>query len=121
MDGTLIDSIPDIYKSINKSLEYINFPEIPIDNIRKYVGNGAKALIKRTLNFFSDKYDKKYLEIVEEKMYNFYMEYYFEHCIDETNLYEGVEDTLKKLFELNIDMFIITNKPNNIAINTAKN
>lgn len=120
LDGTLIDSIPDIYKSINKSLEYINFPEIPIDNIRKYVGNGAKALIKRTLNFFSDKYDKKYLEIVEEKMYNFYMEYYFEHCIDETNLYEGVEDTLKKLFELNIDMFIITNKPNNIAINTAK-
>ena len=26
LDGTLIDSIPDIYKSINKSLEYINFP-----------------------------------------------------------------------------------------------
>ena len=48
------------------------------------------------------------------------MEYYFEHCIDETNLYEGVEDTLKKLSELNIDMFIITNKPNNIAINTTK-
>ena len=120
LDGTLIDSIPDIYKSIIKSLKYINLPEIPIDNVRKYVGNGAKLLIKRTLNFFSDKYDKKYLESVEEKMYNFYMEYYFEHCIDETRLYKGVEENLKKLFELNIDMFIITNKPNNIAINTAK-
>lgn len=120
LDGTLIDSIPDIHKSINKSLGYIGLPEIPIDNVRKYVGNGAKALIKRTLNFFSDKYDKKYLEIVEDKMYNFYIEYYYEHCIDETYLYEGVENTLKKLFELKINMFLITNKPNDIAINTIK-
>ena len=120
LDGTLIDSIPDIHKSINKSLEYVGLPEIPIDNVRKYVGNGAKALIKRTLNFFSDKYDKKYLESLEEKMYNFYIEYYYEHCIDETYLYEGVENTLKKLFELKINMFLITNKPNDIAINTIK-
>ena len=120
LDGTLIDSIPDIHKSINKSLEHINLPEIPIDNVRKYVGNGAKALIKRTLNFFAEKYDKKYLESLEEKMYNFYIQYYYEHCIDETYLYEGVGDTLKKLFELNIDMFLITNKPNDIAINTVK-
>ena len=120
LDGTLIDSIPDIHKSINKSLEYIDLSEIPIDNVRKYVGNGAKALIKRTLNYFVGEYDKKYLESVEEKMYNFYIQYYYEHCIDETYLYEGVGDTLKKLFELNIDMFIITNKPNDIAINTIK-
>lgn len=120
LDGTLIDSIPDIYKSINKSLEYINLPEIPIENIRKYVGNGARQLIKRTLNYFSNEYDKKYLENIEEKMYNFYIKYYYEHCIDETYLYEGVGDTLKKLFEENIDMFLITNKPNDIAINTIK-
>ena len=120
LDGTLIDSIPDIHKSINKSLEYIDLPEIPIDNVRKYVGNGAKALIRRTLNFFEEKYDKKYLESFEEKMYNFYIEYYYEHCIDETYLYEGVENTLKKLFELKINMFLITNKPNDIAINTIK-
>ena len=120
LDGTLIDSIPDIHKSINKSLEYVGLPEIPIDNVRKYVGNGAKALIKRTLNFFVGKYDKEYLESLEEKMYNFYIEYYYEHCIDETYLYEGVENTLKKLFELKINMFLITNKPNDIAINTIK-
>ena len=41
LDGTLIDSIPDIYKSINKSLEYINFPEISIDNIRKGAATNA--------------------------------------------------------------------------------
>ena len=120
LDGTLIDSIPDIHKSINKSLGYINLPEIPIDNVRKYVGNGARILIKRTLNFFAEKYDKKYLESLEEKMYNFYIRYYYEHCIDETYLYEGVGDTLKKLFKLNIDMFLITNKPNDIAINSVK-
>ena len=120
LDGTLIDSIPDIHKSINKSLEYIGLPEIPIDNVRKYVGNGAKALIKRTLNFFVGKYDKKYLESLEKNMYDFYIEYYYEHCIDETYLYEGVENTLKKLFELKINMFLITNKPNDIAINTIK-
>lgn len=120
LDGTLIDSIPDIYKSVNKSLEYINLPEIPIDNVRKYVGNGAQMLVKRTIGFFSNSFDKKYLERVEEKMYNFYMQYYYEHCIDSTYLYKGVESTLKKLFELNINLFLITNKPNDIAINTVE-
>lgn len=120
LDGTLIDSMPDIHNSLNKSLEYVDLPEITMDIAKKSLGNGSKVLVKRILDYFLDEYDKEYLESLEEKMHNFYIGYYYEHCIDRTYLYEGVLDSLKKLSKLNIDMFIITNKPDNIAVNNVK-
>ena len=121
LDGTLVDSIPDINASVNKTLEYIKFPSLDIEYTKKYVGNGAKLLINRVLNHFADKYDKKYLESIENDVYNFYIDYYSKHCTDTTRLYDNVLETLERLYKLNISMFIISNKPNKMAINTAKN
>jgi len=124
LDGTLIDSIPDIFNCVNRTLEYFNLWEIPMYNIRKYVGNGARLLIKRSLNFLSDKYGEEYLERFKsldgDEIYNFYIKYYYEHCTDETRLYDGVFEILNKLYALDTAMFVITNKPENIAVNTAK-
>lgn len=120
LDGTLVDSIPDINASVNKTLEYIKFPSLDIEYTKKYVGNGAKLLINRVLNHFSDKYDKKYLESIEAETYSFYMDYYSKHCTDNTKLYDNVLETLQRFYQLNINMFIISNKPNEITITTTK-
>lgn len=118
LDGTLVDSIYDIYCCVNYTLTHFNLENISIEEAHKYVGNGARMLIKRAVN--KDKHSKEYLESIENDVYNFYVKYYEEHCIDNTKLYDGVYDTLKKLYNLNINMFIITNKPNEIAIKTVK-
>lgn len=119
LDGTLIDSIPDINASVNKTLEHIKFPSLDIEYTKKYVGNGA-ILINRVLNHFADKYDKEYLESIENDVYNFYIDYYSKHSTDNTKLYDNVLETLTSLYKLNINMFIISNKPNEITITTAK-
>lgn len=120
LDGTLIDSIPDINASVNKTLEHIKFPSLDIEYTKKYVGNGARLLINRVLNHFADKYDKEYLESIENDVYNFYIDYYSKHSTDNTKLYDNVLETLTSLYKLNINMFIISNKPNEITITTAK-
>lgn len=118
LDGTLADSIYDIYCCINFTLNHFNLASISMEKTHEYVGNGARMLIKRAIN--NNKNDIEYSKDIEEEIYNFYVKYYEEHCIDNTKLYDGVYDTLKKLYELNINMFLITNKPNEIAIKTAE-
>lgn len=118
LDGTLADSIYDIYCCVNFTLNHFNLESISIEEAHKFVGNGAGMLIKRAIN--NGKHNTEYLNSIENDVYNFYVKYYEEHCIDNTKLYDGVYDTLKKLYESNINMFIITNKPNDIAIKTAE-
>lgn len=120
LDGTLIDSIPDINASVNKTLEYIKFPSLDIEYTKKYVGNGARILINKVLNHFSNEYDKKYLESIENDVYSFYIDYYSKHCTDYTKLYDNVLETLQNFYKFNINMFIISNKPNEMTITTTK-
>ena len=118
LDGTLADSIYDIYCCVNFTLKHFNLESISMEEAHKFVGNGARMLIKRAIN--NGKHNTEYLNSIEDDVYNFYVQYYKEHCIDNTKLYDGVYDTLKKLYESNINMFIITNNPNDIAIKTAE-
>ncbi len=49
LDGTLIDSIPDIALAANLTLETLGLPQVDIDRLRTWVGNGADTLVKRAL------------------------------------------------------------------------
>lgn len=114
LDGTLADSINDIYHCVNTTLNHFNLKNITIEDTHKFVGNGARLLIKRAVNKYSSN------ENIEEDVYNFYIKYYEEHCVDNTKLYNGVYDTLKLLYKNGISMFIISNKPNKMVKKTAE-
>ena len=45
LDGTLIDSVPDIADCLNDTLTRFNFPTVTIDKVKTIIGNGAKKLI----------------------------------------------------------------------------
>ena len=49
LDGTLIDSVPDLALAVNEMLESLGMGGYTQDNIRYWVGNGAPMLIKRAL------------------------------------------------------------------------
>ena len=49
MDGTLVDTLEDLADSVNEMLAIYNFPQRTIDEVRKFVGNGAKKLMERAL------------------------------------------------------------------------
>lgn len=109
LDGTLINSVPDIAQAVNKMLESLKLKPIPLDIVQGFIGNGAKTLIHRCLDhsnknnisedFFAEAFTK-------------FMDAYKANPCDKTILYPGVNETLEYLKEENYKMVICTNKPN---------
>lgn len=106
LDGTLIDSVPDLCAAVDATLLRLGLPPAGETRVRNWVGNGAEKLIKRALS---------HAGICEASSQNsalqYFLEYYDRHCAVKTNLYPGVESTLKMLTQHSITMAIVTNKP----------
>ncbi len=104
LDGTLIDSIHDIYDSINVMLSHFNFPLRTEEQVITYIGNGAKKLVKRAI-------DK---EVSEEKLLeclDYYNDIYTNSGSPKTKLFDGVPEMLKNLKARGYKIGILTNKP----------
>lgn len=110
LDGTLIDSAPDLANSINYMLTQLNLPTKDVDIVRKWVGNGAQTLVKRALSS-NVQIDPNLDNELFEKAFPIFMEHYKDNICVNTHLYEHVHHTLKKLYESGYILTIITNKP----------
>lgn len=103
LDGTLIDSKLDIANSLNWTLDKLGYPSIPIAEIENYVGNGIVPLVKRTVESAGAPGD-------EAKMMALFRERYWEHLLDNTRLFETVDETIK-YFTGRFKMAVVSNKP----------
>ena len=108
LDGTLINSIPDLAIAINKMLENIATDPLPLETIKPFIGNGAKTLVTRTLNCTHNNNVSKELF---DKAFQKFMSYYRDSPCQETLLYPGVTETLQYLRDKGYKMMICTNKP----------
>lgn len=107
-DGTLINSIPDLTLAVNKMLAHYNLPQLTIEQVTPFIGNGAKPLVKRALEATMT---SEITETFMEDAFNTYLLAYKEvTCID-TFMYPGVLDTLNYLNNKGYKMVICTNKP----------
>jgi phosphoglycolate phosphatase len=90
LDGTLVDSRRDLANSVNAMLQRFGRPELPLEVIASYVGDGAPMLVRRALG---DPDDEQFLKQALE----FFLAYYREHKLDTTVVYPGVADALRTL------------------------
>lgn len=102
LDGTLVDSRTDLSNAVNHALETVGRPRQPEKKIIPYVGNGLKSLISSVLG----KSSPETLEVAVKAFEDFYND----HCVDKTVLYEQVFDSLKVLSN-RAKLGIVTNKP----------
>jgi phosphoglycolate phosphatase len=110
LDGTLIDSQVDLANSINAMLEHLGRPVLPQAVIAGYIGDGAKMLVRRALGDpEGDAHDEQYVE----SAHAFFLDYYREHKLDFTYVYEGVLDALEAIRAdwPGVAMAVLTNKP----------
>ncbi|MGR3219612.1 MAG: HAD family hydrolase [Candidatus Anammoxibacter sp.] len=110
LDGTLIDSKLDIVNSVNYMLGELGLNSIDNETIYSYVGNGAGNLVKCSL---TEKHYDKF-----DKAEQLFMEYYTAHVLDNTVLYEGVNDVLD-YYRLK-KKAIVTNKVETFATHILK-
>lgn len=108
LDGTLIDSAPDIAIAVNKTLNELGLTSVSEDKIRLWVGNGAQMLIRRALTDGDD--DQSVDQALWDKAYKISLGCY-PYCHDAKYLYPGVKSFLEAMKQQSTKMAIVTNKP----------
>jgi len=109
LDGTLVDSVPDLAWAVDKSLEAMGYPARGIDNIRDWVGNGAAMLLQRALGNGDENAVKDEQTLADARRH--FDHFYGSHFAVDTRLYDGVLDALDWLSQQQIQLALITNKP----------
>ena len=110
LDGTLIDSAPDLALSVNYMLRSINHNEFSEEVIDSWVGNGAQTLVKRALSG-SKIVDENIDNDLFAKSLSIFLEYYKNNLCVKTTPYPNVKATLEALKSDGYRLAIITNKP----------
>ena len=110
LDGTLIDSAPDLALAVNDTMQQLGRKTFASDTVRGWVGNGAKTLIERGLS--GDLQIDPNLDpaLAEQALTLFLASYTKNVCVD-TVLYDGVKTSLETLKEQGYRLAIVTNKP----------
>lgn len=113
LDGTLVDSIPDLAAAANAMREHLQLPPLEEVRIQSHVGDGIASLVHRVL---TDDRDGQAHNQLWEKAFTFFVQYYREHIADLTCAYPGVVDGLALLRALKLPLVVITNKSERLAI-----
>lgn len=105
MDGTILDTLEDLADSLNVALQKFNMPTHSKDEVRTYVGNGIHKTIERAVPPNTSNEDI-------ERVYEFFTEYYKDHCQIKTKPYNGIKELIMNLRNRGILTAVISNKNN---------
>lgn len=107
LDGTMVDSVPDLAFSLDATLEQIGLNRRGIEAVRTWVGNGVDRLVKRGItNHMSDEPDPELFH----RAITLFREIYAENTSKYSLVYNGVFEGLAYLRESGIHCACVTNK-----------
>lgn len=112
LDGTLVDTSPDLCAALNHALGVLGRPGVPADDVRHMVGHGARKLLEKGLAATGTMTP----DLVEAGVAPF-LAFYADHIADGSRPYPGVETALTALAAAGSRLAICTNKP--FALSTA--
>jgi phosphoglycolate phosphatase len=111
LDGTLVDSAPDITLAVDATLAARHWPQAGVERVRSWIGNGSRKLIERALTFAVQDFDATLHEAVHSE---FLLEY-AKHNGPETRVFAGVYEFLDYCATAGKKMACVTNKPEHLA------
>jgi len=121
LDGTLVDTAPDLMKAHNYVMKKFGYKTKTTDEIRAIVGKGARTLIGRSIWGQAKKeFSKIEDQNVKDEMVKEFIDYYGKNIINESKLVNGVEEFLKWCSSKKISMGVCTNKQEHLAIDLLK-
>ncbi len=109
LDGTLLNTLGDLHAATNHVLRSFGYPERTLEEVRRFVGNGARRLIEQAIPADKDN--------VDEVLAAFQV-YYAAHCNERTAPYPGIPEVLEALREY--PLAVVSNKPDRAVKALAK-
>ena len=119
LDGTLIDSAPDVAEALNRTLNKVGRSRLPLETIRTFIGHGARNMIQESLEATGDLIS----DCTIDDMVGHFLDFYKEEPTKLTKVYPGVYDVLNEFSTRNLRLGICTNKPavmTRIVLDTLK-
>ena len=121
LDGTLVDTAPDLMLAHNHVMKEFGYPTKSTEEIRNLVGQGAGALLGRSIWGQAKKeFGKVQDEKIKKEMVNKFIDFYGKNIVKESTLIKGVKEFLIWAKEKNIVMGVCTNKQEHLAIDLLK-
>jgi phosphoglycolate phosphatase len=109
LDGTLVDSVPDLSLAINHGLAELRLPSVDESQVRLWVGNGSRKLVERSLLAHSPSGELDQARV--EQLHQVFLVSYKQFLCAKSVLYPDVTPLLKHLKARNIPIGLVTNKP----------
>ena len=121
LDGTLVDTAPDLMLAHNHVMKRFNYPTKSTEDIRSLVGKGAGALIGRSIWGQAKKeFSKVDDEKIKNEMTKEFINFYGKNILNKSTLINGVEKFLRWCKTKDISMAVCTNKTEHLAIDLLK-
>ena len=106
LDGTLIDTAPDLIETLNFTLAQNGLPTVPFDTARPLIGGGARGMIERALAM-----EGRASAVTDvDRLYGPFVAHYAEHIADRSRPFPGAEQALDRLAAAGHRLAVCTNK-----------
>ena len=103
LDGTLVDTLPDLRASLNRLMAAHRLEEFPASEVASFIGDGAGVLVRRAMAARS--------RDAEQADFDAFLADYSAHAADESVLFPGVADGLERALSDGWRLAVCTNKP----------
>jgi phosphoglycolate phosphatase len=107
LDGTLVDSVPDLAYCVDEMMKRLGLPTRGEAKVRQWVGNGVERLVRRAL---IDRLDGEPDEVLFQQAYPIYLELYAANTSARSHLYEGVREGMAWITAQGFKLGCVTNK-----------
>ena len=111
LDGTLVDTAPDLVASLNHTIAAKGLAPVTYEDLTHLVGHGARAMIERAFRLRSHPLDENELPDMLDR----FIEHYLAHMPGESRPYPGLLDALDRLRSAGMRLAVCTNKMESLA------
>ena len=111
LDGTLVDSAPDLIGTLNRMLAPRGYPPVPLSAARHLVGHGVRPLLRHGFAEAGAVWD----ETAEAELFDLFLADYVAHIADDSRAFDGVVETLDQLSARGAVLCVATNKRTDLA------
>lgn len=112
LDGTLVDTAPDLVRALNLTMDLEGLPRAKLETVRLMVGQGARVLIERASALHGVSFSRERLDQLVREFIDFYRQDITRH----STLFPGALEAMDHLAALGAKLAICTNKRTDLSV-----